>query len=65
VTLREEHWLRIFENRVLRKIFRPNENEMTVGGGGNKGHCIMRTFISSTFCRVKEDEVDRACSTHE
>jgi hypothetical protein len=24
LTLRQEHWLRVFENRVLRKIFEPN-----------------------------------------
>jgi hypothetical protein len=25
--LREEHWLRMFKNRVLRKIFRPKWEE--------------------------------------
>jgi hypothetical protein len=29
LTLREEHRLREFENRVLRRIFRPKRNEMT------------------------------------
>jgi hypothetical protein len=29
LTLREEHRLRVFENRVLRKIFRPKRNEVT------------------------------------
>jgi hypothetical protein len=29
LTLREEHKLRVFENRVLRRIFGPNRNEMT------------------------------------
>jgi hypothetical protein len=28
--LREEHQLRMFENRVLRKIFRPKREEVTV-----------------------------------
>jgi hypothetical protein len=28
VTLREEHRLRVFENRVLRRIFGPNRNEV-------------------------------------
>jgi len=27
--LREEHRLRVFENRVLRRIFRPNRDEVT------------------------------------
>jgi hypothetical protein len=29
LTLREEHRLRVFENRVLRRIFRPNRDEVT------------------------------------
>jgi hypothetical protein len=29
VTLREERRLRVLENRVLRKIFRPKRNEVT------------------------------------
>jgi hypothetical protein len=31
LTLREEHRLRVFENRVLRKIFRPKRDEVTGG----------------------------------
>jgi hypothetical protein len=31
LTLREEHRLRVFENRVLRKIFGPKINEVTGG----------------------------------
>jgi hypothetical protein len=31
VTLREDHKLRVFENRLLRKIFRPRRNEVTGG----------------------------------
>jgi hypothetical protein len=30
-TLREEHRLRVFENRVLRRIFRPKMEEMAGG----------------------------------
>jgi hypothetical protein len=29
LTLREEHRLRVFENRVLRRIFGPKRDEMT------------------------------------
>jgi hypothetical protein len=29
VTLREEHTLRVFENRVLRRIFGPKRDEVT------------------------------------
>jgi hypothetical protein len=28
-TLKEEHRLRVFENRVLREIFKPKRNEVT------------------------------------
>jgi hypothetical protein len=31
LTLREEHRLRVFENRVLRRIFEPKRGEVTGG----------------------------------
>jgi hypothetical protein len=31
LTLREDHRLRVFENRVLRRIFGPKRDEMTGG----------------------------------
>jgi hypothetical protein len=31
LTLREEHRLRVFENRVLRRIFGPERDEVTSG----------------------------------
>jgi hypothetical protein len=40
MTLREEHRLRVFENRALKRIFGPKRDEVT---GGN---CIMRKFIN-------------------
>jgi hypothetical protein len=36
LTLREEHRLRVFENRVLRRIFGPERDEVT--GGWRKLH---------------------------
>jgi hypothetical protein len=36
LTLREEHRLRVFENRVLRRIFGPKMDEVT--GGWRKLH---------------------------
>jgi hypothetical protein len=36
LTLREEHSLRVFENRVLRRIFGPKRDEMI--GGWRKVH---------------------------
>jgi hypothetical protein len=29
LTLREEYWLRVFENRLLRRIFAPKRDEVT------------------------------------
>jgi hypothetical protein len=43
LTLRDEHRLRIFENRVLRRIFGPKRDEMT---GEN---CITRSFVICTL----------------
>jgi hypothetical protein len=37
LTLRKEHRLRVFENRVLRRIFGPKTDEVTSGE-----NCIMR-----------------------
>jgi hypothetical protein len=45
MTLREEHRLRVFGNRVLRRIFGPKRDEVT-GDGEN---CIMRSFITCTY----------------
>jgi hypothetical protein len=36
--MREERKLRVFENKVLRRIFGPRRNE----GTGNGGDCITR-----------------------
>jgi hypothetical protein len=41
-TLREEHRLRVFENRVLRGIFGPKRDE----------NCIMRSFITCTLRQI-------------
>jgi hypothetical protein len=43
-SVREEYRLKVFENRVLRKIFGLRRDEVT-GDGGN---CIMRSFITCT-----------------
>jgi hypothetical protein len=46
LTLREEHRLEVFENRVLRRIFGPKTDEVT---GEN---CIMRSFMICTLRQV-------------
>jgi hypothetical protein len=48
LTLREEHRLGVFENKVLRRIFRPKTDEVT-GDGEN---CIMKSFIICTLRQV-------------
>jgi hypothetical protein len=44
LALREEHGLRVFDTRVLRRIFGPKRDE--VMGGGN---CITRSFVICTL----------------
>jgi hypothetical protein len=63
--LREEHILKVFENRVLRRISAPKRDE--VMGDWRKLHNEEHhKFYSSPSIingQVKEDEMDRACST--
>jgi hypothetical protein len=48
LTLREEHKLRAFENRVLRRIFGPKRNGMMWGGR----NCIMTSCI---ICTIRQE----------
>jgi hypothetical protein len=48
LTLREEHGLRVFQNKVLRRIFGPKRVEVT-GGWRN---CIKRSFVICTLRQV-------------
>jgi hypothetical protein len=48
LTLREEHRLRVFENRVLRRIFGPKGMKRQEVGE----NCIMRSFITCTLLQV-------------
>jgi hypothetical protein len=65
LALREEHRLRTLENMVLRRIFRPNEDEII--GGWRK--LLNEELHNLRFARynqnnqVKEDEMGRVCST--
>jgi hypothetical protein len=45
LALREEHRLRVFENRVLRRIFGPKRDEVT--GGRRKLHEELHSLYSS------------------
>jgi hypothetical protein len=46
--LKKEHWLRVFENRVLRRIFRPKRKEVAEDGED----CIMRSFVTCTLHQI-------------
>jgi hypothetical protein len=48
LTLREEHRLRVFENRVLSRIFAPKRDEIVEVGDS----CIMRNFITCSLRQV-------------
>jgi hypothetical protein len=43
--LREEHRLRVFENRMLKRTFGTERDEVKEGGE----NCIMRSFVTSTL----------------
>jgi hypothetical protein len=67
LTLREEHRLRVLENRVLRRIFGPKRDE--VRGKWRKLHSQELHNLHSSpkyhkAVEVKKNEVGRACGTH-
>jgi hypothetical protein len=45
LTLREEHKLGVFENRVRRRIFGPKRYKVM----GNGGNCITKSFVICTL----------------
>jgi hypothetical protein len=45
--LMEEHRLRVFENRLMRRIFRPKRDEVT-----GEWSCTMRSFIICTYPQI-------------
>jgi hypothetical protein len=65
LTIREEHRLRVFEDRVLRRIFGPKRNEVT-GGWRKLYNEELHNLYSFTKYndQVKEDEMGRVCSTN-
>jgi hypothetical protein len=48
LALREEHRLRVFENRVLRGIFGQKCDDVTKNGGS----CTVRSFITCTYTQM-------------
>jgi hypothetical protein len=64
LALREEHRLRVFENRVLRRTFGPKRVEVT--GDLRKLHNdeLHNLYSSPNLFRMKEEEMGRACNTN-
>jgi hypothetical protein len=66
LTLSEEHRVRVFENRILRRIFGPRRDDVT--GERRKLHSVeLHTLYSSPNVeadQIKENEVGGTCGTH-
>jgi len=52
LTLREKHRLRVFENRVLRRIFGPKRDEVTEGWSKLHNEELNNLYSSSSIIRV-------------
>jgi hypothetical protein len=62
--LREECRLKVFENKVLRRIFGPKRDEVTGEWRRLHSEDLYALYSSTNIIRVTTD-VDRACSTYE
>jgi hypothetical protein len=64
LTIREEHKPRVFENRMLRRIFGPKRDG--VMGGWRKLHNeeLHNLYSSPSIIKVDEDEVAGTCGTN-
>jgi hypothetical protein len=60
LTLREEHRLRVFENRVLRRIFGLKRNEVTGGWRKLRNKELRDLYSSPSIIRMKSRRVRRA-----
>jgi hypothetical protein len=52
LTLREERRLRVFENKVLRRIFRPKRDEMTGGWRKLRNEELRDLYYSPSIIRI-------------
>jgi hypothetical protein len=52
LTLREEHWLRVFENRVLRRIFGQKRDEVTGGWRKLNNEKLHDLYYSPSIIRM-------------
>jgi hypothetical protein len=67
LTLREEHRLRVFKNRVLRRIFGPNRDEVTGGWRNLHNEELHGLYSSPSIVRVIKARRMRwagACGAH-
>jgi hypothetical protein len=65
LTLREEHRLRVFDNRVLKRIFGPKRNVVTGEWRRLHNEELNDLYSSPNIIRViKKNEVGGACSTY-
>jgi len=62
LTCREESKLRVFENRVLRRIFGPKQNKVT--GELRKLHNEELNDLYSSGDQIEKKEMSGACSTY-
>jgi hypothetical protein len=67
LTLREEHRLRVFENRVLMRIFGPKRDEVTgewrkIAQRGASWFVLFAKYNQHN--QVEEDEMGGSCSTN-
>jgi hypothetical protein len=55
----------VFENRVLRRIFRPKRDEVTGGWRNQHNEELHNLYPSPSIIRMKSTrQMDRACSTN-
>jgi hypothetical protein len=67
LTLREKRRLRVFENRVLRKVFGPKRDEVT--GEWRKLHNeeLNDLYFLTQYCaggKIETNEMGRACGAY-
>jgi hypothetical protein len=62
LTLREEHRLRVYENRVLRRIFGPKRDEVIGGWRKLDNEELHNLYCSPSIIRIIKSRMGGACS---